>query len=211
MIIQAIPSGPFETNAYIVACPITKEAAIVDPSPDSSEAIIAFIQKNHLHPVKLFLTHSHWDHTADVTAIRSKYPIPIYIHPLDLPNLESPGADGLPSWLNIPSNKADFLLHEGDIIPVGKMKFEVIHTPGHSPGGVCFYCKDEDVLLSGDTLFKGTIGNISFPTSNAQNMWLSLAKLAKLPPLTRVFPGHGASTTIGKETWLANAESIFGN
>ena len=211
MIIQPFPSGPFSTNAYIVACPDTKRIAIIDPAPDSANAIIDFVKNNGLLPEKILLTHSHWDHIADVATLKSKYKIPVYIHPDDAGNLEKPGSDGLPCWIDIPGVHPDFLLKEGKAISVGNLIFEVISTPGHTFGGVCFYCKEHQLLLSGDTLFKGTIGNLSFPTSSPKHMWESLKKLSKLPADTRVFPGHGPSTTIGAEPWLAYAENVFGN
>ncbi len=210
MFLKAFPSGPLDTNAYIVACPQTRQAAIVDPAPDSYERLIAFIQEGNLAPVAILLTHSHWDHIADVKAIKIKYSIPVSIHPLDAPNLKNPGADGLPCWLDIPGVVADRLIKEGDVIAIGNLTFKVIETPGHTPGGVCFYCSDEGILLSGDTLFKGTIGNVSFPTSRPDLMWESLRKLSLLPKGTRVYPGHGSSTTIGDENWLSRAEEVFG-
>ncbi|MEI8124760.1 MAG: MBL fold metallo-hydrolase [Parachlamydiaceae bacterium] len=211
MILQPFPSGPFETNAYVVACPRTHQAAIVDPAPGSFDIITSYIETNHLIPKALLLTHSHWDHIADAAAIKAKYNIPVYIHSLDAPNLESPGADGLPCWITFEGVTPSCLIEEGDTIDIGDLHFEVIHTPGHTPGGVCFYCPGEDILLSGDTLFKGTIGNLSFSTGRPALMWPSLTKLSLLPPKTKVFPGHGGSTTIGNEDWLGNAEEVFGH
>jgi hydroxyacylglutathione hydrolase len=211
MFIQAFPSGPFSTNAYVVACAHTREAAIIDPAPDSSAAIQVFLASQGLKCQKILLTHSHWDHIADVKVLKEKYAIPVYVHPLDAPNLEKPGADQLPCWLALVGVKPDGLLEEGMQIPVGQLCFHVLHTPGHSPGCVCFYEPHQQVLLSGDTLFKGTIGNLSFPTSQPTLMWPSLAKLARLPSETRVFPGHGPETTIQAESgWLCDAESVFG-
>ena len=86
----------------------------------------------------------------------------------------------------------------------------MIHTPGHSGGSVCYYDPKAQLLFSGDTLFHGTIGNLSFPTSNADRMWPSLAKLAHLPKEVKVYPGHGEATTIGKEPWLPKAKDYFG-
>ncbi len=211
MFIQAFPSGPFETNAYVVACPHTRQACIIDPAPDSATAIIAYLDAQQLQPVAIWLTHSHWDHIADVAPLKAKYHLPVYIHALDAPNLQTPGADQLPCWIQITGVTPDHLIDDGDSLTVGEITFTVIHTPGHTPGGVCFYSPESQLLLSGDTLFKGTIGNLSFPTARPKLMWPALQKLAKLPPATRVFPGHGPATTIGAEGWLPRAEELFGN
>ena len=211
MILQDFPSGPFETNAYVAVCEKTKKAAIIDPAPSSSSKISHFINQKQLTPVAIFLTHSHWDHIADANELKNRYKIPVYIHLLDAPNLEKPGSDGLPCWLTIEGVKPDHYLKEGDKLTVGEIEFVVIETPGHTPGGVCFYSEKDGILLSGDTLFKGTIGNLSFPTATPKLMWDSLNKLAQLPPETTVFPGHGPSTTIGNENWLHRAEEVFGN
>lgn len=210
MFLKAFPSGPYFTNTYLVACPETRHAAIIDPAFESFDKVAAVIDREKFIPVAIFLTHSHWDHIADVKAFKTKYNIPVFVHVLDAPNLENPGADLLPCPLDIPSVKADGFLKEGDSIAIGAIHFKVIETPGHSEGCVCFYFENENILISGDTLFKGSIGNLSFPFSRPKLMWTSLGKLAKLPPATRVFPGHGGSTTIGTENWLSNAESVFG-
>lgn len=210
MIVQVFSSGPFSTNAYLAACEETREAAIIDPAPDSFQKIDAFLIDHQLKPSKILLTHSHWDHIADVHAWKEKYNLPVYLHPLDAPNLEHPGADGLPCWLAIPSVKLDFPLEEGVMVQVGKLNFQVWHTPGHSPGSVCFYEPQQGLLFSGDTLFQGTIGNLSFPTSQPSLMWPSLLKLAQLPLKTRVLPGHGFETTIQAESsLLLNAKKMF--
>ncbi len=210
MFIQVFPSGPFSTNAYVVACPNKREAAILDPAPNSFTDIQTFLTNQNLKIQKILLTHSHWDHIADVTSFKEKYAIPVYIHSLDAPNLQQPGVDGLPCWLSIPAVQPDVLLEEGMQVAVGELTFQVMHTPGHSPGSVCFYEPQQQVLFSGDTLFKGTIGNLSFPTSQPSLMWPSLAKLAQLPPQTRVFPGHGPATTIESESaWLLDAKKLF--
>ena len=210
MILKAFPSGPFDTNAYVVVCTKTNQAVIIDPAPDSFNKISQFIEDEKLKPVAIWLTHSHWDHIADTSKIVEKYHLPVYIHPLDAPNLQSPGSDHLPCWISIQGVTPTHLINQGDQLNAGDLSFNVIHTPGHTPGGVCFYCPAENLLISGDTLFKGTIGNLSFPTAVPDKMWPSLAKLATLPPETRVYPGHGDPTTIGKEHWLGRAEELFG-
>lgn len=211
MFIQAIPSGPFETNAYVVACPHTKHAAIIDPAPESAAAIEHCLTKNSFIPQKILLTHSHWDHIADVAPLKEHYKIPVYIHPEDAGNLEDPGSDGLPCWYQFDSVTPAGFLNEGDKVSIGNITFTILHTPGHTPGGICLYCPEEKVLISGDTLFQGSIGNLSFATARPKLMWSSLDKLAKLPSETKVYPGHGPATTIGHENWLPRAKEIFGN
>lgn len=182
---------------------------IIDPAPESAPNLLESIEFNHLTVDKIVLTHTHWDHFGDLAFIKKETKAPVYVHPSDQKNLESPGADGLPMFMPIEGVKADYLIEEGMNISIGNLHFIVIHTPGHSPGGICLYCEKEKILISGDTLFKGSIGNLSFPTSNAEDMWKSLEKLAKLPQDTRVFPGHGDSTTIRKEPWLKHAKEHF--
>jgi len=211
MIIHTITSGPFDTNAYVVRSPSSSEVAIIDPAPGSFKHIVSYLTKNQLVPSKILLTHTHWDHIADTAPLKIQYQIPVYVHEFDAPNLEKPGSDQLPCWIPIEGVKAEYFVKEGDKISLGELIFEVIETPGHTPGGICFYCKEHDLLFSGDTLFRGTIGNLSFPTARPHLMWDSLSKLAKLPAETRVFPGHGPETTIKAEGWLAKAEDIFGD
>lgn len=210
MLVQAFPSGPFETNAYVVVCQKTKKAAIIDPAPESGRKIKDWIEKNHLIPEKILLTHSHWDHIADVAYCKKQFDVPVSIHENDRSNLEMPGSDGLPCWIDIEPVSPDGFFKEGDRISIGNLCLEVIDTPGHTPGGVCFYAAEQNVLFSGDTLFRGTIGNLSFPSCVPHLMWESLAKLTKLPPNTKVYPGHGEITTIGEESWLPKAKELFG-
>jgi len=209
MFIHAFPCGPFETNAYLVASTSTKQAAIVDPSPGSFQVLVDYLAKHPMQVQKILLTHSHWDHIADVAQLKSHFQVPVYVHALDAPNLEKPGADGLPCWIAIEGVKPDGFLEEGGELSVGDLIFEVIHTPGHSPGSVCLYCPKEGFLLSGDTLFRGSIGNLALPSSQPEKMWPSLDKLAKLPKEVVVYPGHGPKTTIGNEHWLPRAREVF--
>lgn len=209
MMIEVFPSGPFSTNAYVVACPKTRQAAVIDAPPDSASVILSYLKEKELNCSTLILTHSHWDHIADACLFKDKG-MKVHIHPLDVSNLRQPGADRLPCWLAIKGVEPDGFLEEGANLSVGELSFTVIHTPGHTPGAICFYEKGEQVLFSGDTLFKGTIGNISFPTSQPELMWGSLEKLSHLPGETKVYPGHGPSTTIQAESWLSRAKEIFG-
>lgn len=211
MIIKALPSGPFATNAYIIGCPQTKQALIIDPGVESGVAIVSTLKKEGLTPIQIVLTHSHWDHIGDVALLKEQLHIPVAIHSLDAYNLIAPGSDNLPCWMNIRGATPDLLLAEGDSVTCGNLSFVVIHTPGHTPGGICLYNEKEKILISGDTLFKDSMGNISFPTAQPELMWTSLEKLAQLPSETQVFPGHGPSTTIEDEqSWLSRARERFG-
>ena len=210
MFIKKFTSGPIATNTYVVVSSLTREAFIIDAAPGSFELVRNYLVTDGLKYKAILLTHSHWDHIADVSKIKEHFDIPVYVHALDVPNLQNPGADGLPCPLIFPKITPDFLLEEETFLNVGHLNFQIIYTPGHSIGSVCFYEKNQQVLFSGDTLFQGSIGNISFPTSSPDLMWTSLAKLTQLDATTRVFPGHGSSTTIGQEHWLASAQAHFG-
>lgn len=202
MIIYKFPSGPLETNAVLIGCAETKRGAVIDPSLGSSELILAQAAESGLVIEKILLTHSHWDHFADAHLLKMRTAAQLYVHPSDVGNLEHPGSDGIPLFVPIHSVKPDRLLKERDLIQVGNLSLEVIHTPGHSPGSVCFYIEGKKLLFSGDTLFEGSIGNLHLPTAQPDHMWDSLRKLSLLPNETRVVPGHGGDTEIGQENWL---------
>jgi len=209
MILETIASGPADTNSYLLACSETKRAVVIDVPFESVELLLKRAEKLSLSIGMILLTHSHWDHTAEVALLKEKLNIPVYVHQDDAGNLETPGSDGLPLFFPIQGVKPDGSLFDGQELNVGSLYIQVIHTPGHTPGGVCFYLPKEKILISGDTLFRGTIGNLSFPTARPSLMWSSLKKLAALPPETGVYPGHGAPTTIGKEKWIAHAQDRF--
>lgn len=210
MIIDSSACGPVTTNVYLLTCPETKQACLVDAAADSLDWFEDKIAQRQAEPTLLLLTHSHWDHIAEAKKIRDRWKIPVAIHAEDLPNLEKPGSDRLPCWIPVPALQADRLVKDQEWIIIGNSRWQVIHTPGHSPGCICLYCPHENLLISGDTLFKGSIGNLSFPTSSPDRMWQSIEKLVILPAETRVFPGHGEPTTIGAETWLKDAKQLFG-
>ena len=210
MFLEVRSFGPIETNSILFACMKTKRAAIVDAPLGCMGDWIELIREKGFKVEQLLLTHSHLDHIADAKQLKQELGVTIWIHAADAPNLEKPGSDRLPLFFSVSGVRPDGYLTEGQHIQVGELSLEVIHTPGHTPGGVSFHLAKEKLLFSGDTLFKGTIGNISFPTANPSEMWQSLKKLAKLPPETRVIPGHGEETTIGAESWIVRAEEFFG-
>jgi Zn-dependent hydrolases, including glyoxylases len=209
--VLAFPSGPYATNAYLVFSPETRYAYIIDPAAGSTAPIVDTINKKQLKPQAILLTHSHLDHTADAAGLKEALHIPLYVHERDAKNVTHPGSDGLGMFIFTKATSVDHFLKDGEELKVDGIRFLVIHTPGHTPGGVCFYAPDDALLISGDTLFQRSIGNLSFPTCSSSDMWRSLERLAILPPQVVVFPGHGASTTIGEEKeMMLHAKRIFG-
>ncbi|MFI5333642.1 MAG: MBL fold metallo-hydrolase [Chlamydiales bacterium] len=209
-IIEVFASGPFNTNTILLGCAKTKKAAVIDVPFDSVEKMVKRIHHHSLAVEKILLTHSHWDHIAEAAALKKNLNVPLYVHVADKDNLEHPGADGLPLLFPFEAAKPDRYVQDGDQVSVGMLEITVIHTPGHTPGSVCYYLAQEKLLISGDTLFRGTIGNVNYPQSRPDLMGDSLKKLAALPPETKVIPGHGESTSIGAESWLADAPKRFG-
>jgi len=209
MILQKFPFGPLETNTVLIGCANEKKAVVIDPAYGSTSAILEKCQDLELQIEKIFITHSHWDHIADVCELAQKTAALVFVHPLDAPNLEQPGSDGIPLLFPIACIKPDHLINDGDSLSIGDLVCQVIHSPGHSPGSVCYFFRDKKLLLTGDTLFEGSIGNLHLPTSEPEKMWKSLQTLSQLPPDTRIVPGHGRDTLLANESWLSRAEQIF--
>ncbi len=212
MILEVFSAGPFDTNTILIGCSKTKKAVLIDVPFESTDRMLGLIKEHGLTLEKIILTHSHWDHIAEISPLMSKLKtkVPVYVHEEDRENLEKPGSDRLPyPPFSIECVKPDGFLTDGQIISVGTLELQVMHTPGHSPGSVCFYLKKEKILITGDTLFRGTIGNLNFPTARPARMWPSLKKIAQLPADTVVIPGHGGRTTIGEESWISDAEGRF--
>jgi len=210
VLIQVFSTGPIQTNTVLLSCIKTHQAVIIDVPFESAPPLLEAIKKHALHPQMIILTHSHWDHTGGAAELKKQLNIPLYVHVEDAPNVEAPGFDGLPLFFPVQAVKPDGFLTEGQKISIGSLQIEVFHTPGHTPGGLCFWLNQEKVLISGDTLFRGTMGNLSFPTACPLLMWASLEKIGKLPLETRVIPGHGEETTIKDEQWIMYAKEKFG-
>ncbi len=190
--------GPFEVNCYVV--PGAPGAAVViDPGADA-ERILATLASHGLRTAAILLTHGHCDHVGAVHAILAAHPVPVHMHPDDAAWSFSPH-NQLPPFYGPPGPPPADLrpARDGDRIEAAGLAFEVVATPGHSPGGVCFRAADGDLLFSGDTLFRGSVGRTDLPGGDGRVLAASLRRLRALPPETRVFPGHGPSTTIADE------------
>ncbi|GAB6158941.1 MBL fold metallo-hydrolase [Desulfotomaculum varum] len=198
MIIETIVVGNLEANCYIIGCPKTRRAAVVDPG-EEAERILDKLAKGGWQPVAVVLTHGHADHIGAVGEINKATGAPVLIHSQDGAMLTDP-ARNLSAWLGtqLSFKPADRLLADGDTIEVGTITLSVIHTPGHTPGGICLKAGQD--LFTGDTLFAGSIGRSDFPGGSHSTLIKSIqSKLLTLPEDTRIYPGHGPASTIGAE------------
>jgi len=179
-------------------CPETKQCAIIDPGAEA-EKIFEAISFLSLKPVIILNTHGHVDHTGANLDLKERYQIPIALHPGDLPLLEEYLQLEFGLMLGArPAPNPDRLLTDGEKISVGRSVLQVIHSPGHSPGSVCFYT--DHLLFAGDTLFSGGVGRTDLPGGSWKDLAHSLkARVMTLPDETVVLPGHGPKTTIGEE------------
>lgn len=201
MIVQMFTVGGFFTNCYVVSCRQTNEAIIIDPGFNDcleAEKIFKFINENALTLKFIVNTHGHPDHTCGNGIAKEKFHAPILIHESDAYMLGTSGK-GIAEFFGFKNSspQADRLLHDGDLVKFGRTTLKVIHTSGHSRGGISLLGEKE--VFTGDTLFSGSIGRIDFPESSERDMKLSLKKLASLSDHLIVYPGHGPATTIGEE------------
>ncbi len=202
MIIASLPVGLIQTNCYIVGCEETKEGVVIDPG-GHPERILAEVERHGLAIKYVLDTHAHFDHTDANGAIVRATGASLALHPDDRPLLEASGGATLFGMRADPSPPPDVELHDGDAIKVGTLDFAVLHTPGHTPGHVCFYEADEGVLFDGDVLFYRGIGRTDLPGGSWQQLLDSIqGVLFALPDSTIVYSGHGPATTIGEEKRL---------
>lgn len=194
MIIETIVVGMMETNCYIVGDEVTKKAFIIDPGGDYKK-IKKLIDVNGLQPQAVINTHGHGDHIgAD-----SKFNLPIWIHSSDAEFLQDPSKNlsGALGFL-LKTEPASRLLKEGDVLTIGSVKLEVIHTPGHTPGSICL--KTDGAVFAGDTLFYEAIGRTDFVYGSEKDILRAIKeKLFILDDDLIIYPGHGRSSTIGHE------------
>ncbi len=199
MLIQPFESGPFATNAYILADEIAKVGVIIDAPPGCSDAIAEWVWVQGLKIERILLTHTHWDHTADAEALRRLFKAAVLVHQADEYRLLDQMSGPLRPPFHIASLKADGYLDDETTIPVGSLSLQVLCTPGHTEGGVCFYEEEQGVMFTGDTLFAGSIGRTDLPGGSWEVLMQSLKLLVELPDEVDVYPGHGPETTIGRE------------
>jgi len=194
LILGLFVTGPLLVNTYVVADPDTKEAVLIDPGGGVLD-IRRFIDKNGLELKFIINTHGHGDHIA----IDDSFDVPVYVHKLDGEFLKDAGKNLSGSFgFPITVRSADRLLQDGDILKLGRLKLEVIHTPGHTPGSISV--KVDSTVFTGDALFAGSIGRTDFNYGDGSLLIRSIKeKLLTLPDETVIYPGHGPSSTIGEE------------
>jgi len=197
MLIKNLVVGQLETNCFIIADETTKDAMIIDPG-DEPDRIIDVVKENNLKVKYITCTHAHFDHLGAVADVRDATDAKVVIHKDEL-EIYNGARDQAAFWgyeLE-PLPEPDMLVDEGDKLEIGDLRFEVFHTPGHSPGGICLY--GEDVIFTGDTLFAGSVGRTDFYGGDMNKLKKSFLRLISLPPKTKVFAGHGPSSTIKEE------------
>jgi hydroxyacylglutathione hydrolase len=194
--------GPISTNVHLLADERGREAIAIDTAIPSLDWIAGALAERGWTLKLIVSTHGHWDHIGDNTAVAEHTGADIAVHPADRHMLEAP-SPVLPPPFRIPPSVPAVELAEGGEIAFGSVRLRVLHTPGHTPGSVCLLDPDEGVLYSGDTLFASGWGRTDLPGGDENVIAQSLARLAELEDHVTVHPGHGASTTIGRERqWL---------
>lgn len=197
MLIKSLAVGPLEANCFVVADEKTKEAMIIDPG-DEPDRIIDIVKENGLKVKYIACTHAHFDHVGAIADIKHETEAKIIIHKDELEIYEG-ASDQAAIWgyeLE-PLPEPDMFVNEGDKLEIGDLRFEILHTPGHSPGGICLLGKG--IIFTGDTLFAGSVGRTDFYGGDMNKLKKSFRRLMSLPLDTKVFSGHGLSSTIKEE------------
>lgn len=190
MLVKTIPVGHLDTNCYIVTNEQNLECVVIDPG-DESNTIMDYLESNNLKCKAIFLTHSHFDHTGAVEAVRAETGAIVYMNRLD-DKKYAPNA-----YTNFTLPDDGIYYADGDCVEVCGLSFHIIGTPGHTPGGVCIRC--EDALFTGDTLFRGTCGRTDLPGGSTEEILRSLKKICELPGDYEVYPGHMESSSLERE------------
>jgi hydroxyacylglutathione hydrolase len=201
MFLETLLVGPLGVNCYIIGDDKTREAIIIDPGGNAKD-IFAAIEKNKLKIKAIANTHAHFDHVGALHSMRAQSQAPFVLHEDEVPILKTAQTYAAMFGLAIPpQSPPERLVRDGDSIEVGGISLKVLHTPGHTPGGICLL--HENHVFVGDTLFQGSIGRTDFPGGDYATLMRSIRdKLMPLSDDTIVHPGHGAATTIGEEKTL---------
>lgn len=200
MIFESLEVGPLGVNCFILGCEETGQGVVIDAGGDARD-IIAVVERRGLSIAHIINTHGHFDHIGANRALKERFGANLMIHAADIPLLGR--AADIAKAYGIPgenSPQPDTCLEDGMEISFGRLAMTVLHTPGHSPGGCCFYLEAEQKIITGDTLFADSIGRTDLPGGSHEQLLDSVrAKLFTLPDNVVAYPGHGPETTIGHE------------
>ncbi len=196
-LIERVVVGPLQTNAYFICAEASDSFALIDPAGEA-DVILAKAAAFAKSIEALLVTHAHVDHIQAAAQLRRETGAKLYVHADDVALVEEPHPYLASMVGGVEKCPVDVVLSDGDELDIAGLSLRVMHTPGHSPGGVCYIT--DDICFSGDTLFADSVGRTDFPGCDQRKLLLSLARmLRELPDETRVYPGHGLSTTIGHE------------
>jgi glyoxylase-like metal-dependent hydrolase (beta-lactamase superfamily II) len=199
MKIEKFTLGYLGTNCYLIINEETKEVVIVDPAT-CPEYLVSHIKSNGYQPQFILLTHAHFDHVMGIDGFVNEFQIPVYLHEEEKEILEDPELNLSGMFGKNYSYLGAKTLRDGECLQVSGYECKVIHTPGHTKGGCCYYCDAEKVLFSGDTLFCQSVGRSDFPTGSMGTLVRSIKeKLLCLPENVMVYPGHNEATCIADE------------
>ena len=192
-----IPVGPLAMNATLVMDKESKETIFFDPG-DEIERILEISKAENMNIIRLIATHCHVDHIAGANIAMKKLGLPLEICPLGKEMLGNVGPIAAAFGYTTSEIKEGGYIDEGDVIKIGKTKFDILHCPGHSPDSLCFYT--EEILIGGDVIFKGSLGRTDLPGGNTEQLMNSITrKIYLLPDETTIYPGHGPETILGVE------------
>lgn len=200
MILQMMQVGPLGVNCYIVGDANTREVVVIDPGGNARQ-IVQVLENLRAKVRGIILTHAHFDHVMGVEALKRATGAPLFVGANEKPVFESVESQAKTFGVAVPPlPDPEHWLHEGDIVEVGKLKFQVLDIPGHSPGSIALYDAEDGVVFVGDVLMRGTIGRSDFPGGSLEQLLHSIrGKLYTLPEGTQVYSGHGPMTTISEE------------
>lgn len=207
MRVRTFTSGPIMTNAFLVIDDETTEALVFDAPPDVTASLTEAVRQEGVRVALLVITHHHWDHIGDAQELAEALGVPVAAHPASVGYLAHPRGGPAP----ITPTTVDRLLDAGDEVQVGGLSFRVLHTPGHAPGQISLYAADNHALFGGDTLFPNGYGRTDIEGASEHDTLRTLRALLDLPDDVVVYPGHGATTTIGAERpWMARVTRSLG-
>ncbi len=200
MILKSITVGPFQENCYVVGDEATGVGALIDPG-DEAARISLQVEQTKLQISSIILTHAHIDHVGAVVTLVEEYGCPVWIHREAEPMLKQLPTQAMMMGMKFGKVPAvDGYIQDGEVVEVGGLRLESLYTPGHAPGHLAFYVRDEGLVISGDALFAGSVGRVDLPGGSMEVLMHSIEeKLLPLPDDTLVYPGHGPETTIGRE------------